>query len=199
VYEYGGDEGGEVASLWMCTKYGGDGEGEAVSSHAREDLSDALHSAHHRPTFCEHRESGRASLRNRRSQSYTCMGVRAIRFSGSILATLASSARPSSSSSAPFKGLYCLHLSASTVYDYIEHTYEMSRVNGATNALSISPSVGYITFLVIVHVLLLFTAYVSIHTHMHMHVVTYITLIFWIKLKHIMSNSLTLLSSKTLL
>jgi hypothetical protein len=77
---------------WSCFpldvyKHGGDGGGEAASSHAREDLSDALHSAHHRPTFCEHRESGRASLHNRRPQSYTCMGVRAIRFSGSILAT----------------------------------------------------------------------------------------------------------------
>jgi hypothetical protein len=59
----------------------------------------------------------------------------------------------------------------STVYDYIEHTHEMSRVNGATDALSIDPSAGYIPFLVIVHVLLLFTAYVSSDTHMYIHVV----------------------------
>jgi hypothetical protein len=57
----------------------------------------------------------------------------------------------------------------------------MSRVNGATDALNIGPSAGYILFLVIVHVLhvlLLFTAYASSHTHMHIHVVTYITLVF---------------------
>jgi hypothetical protein len=89
----------------------------------------------------------------------------------------------SSSSSAPFEGLHCVHLPASTAYNYIEHTHEMSRVNGATDALSIGPSAGYIVFLVIVHVLLLFTAYVSSDTHMHIHVVTYITMIFWIKLK----------------
>jgi hypothetical protein len=40
-----------------------------------------------RPTFCEHRECGRAGLRNRRPQSDTCTGVRAIRFLGSVLAT----------------------------------------------------------------------------------------------------------------
>jgi hypothetical protein len=68
----------------------------------------------------------------------------------------------------------------------------MSRVNGATDDLSISPSVGYIMFLVIMHVLLLFTAYVSSDTHMHIHVVTYITMIFWIKLKLKMPISLTL-------
>jgi hypothetical protein len=71
----------------------------------------------------------------------------------------------------------------STAYDYIEHTHEMSRVNGATNDLSIGPSAGYILFLVTVHVLVLFTSYVSSDTHMHIHVVTYIAVIFWIKLK----------------
>jgi hypothetical protein len=59
----------------------------------------------------------------------------------------------------------------------------MSRVNGATDALSIVPSIGYILFLVIVQVLLLFTAYVSSDTHMHIYVVTYVTLVCWIKLK----------------
>jgi hypothetical protein len=59
----------------------------------------------------------------------------------------------------------------------------MSRVNGATDALSIGPSIGYTLFLVFVHILLLFTAYVSSDTYMHIHVVTYITMIFWIKLK----------------
>jgi hypothetical protein len=45
----------------------------------------------------------------------------------------------------------------------------MSRVNGATDALSIGPPAWYNMFLVIVHVLLLFTAYVSTDTHMHIH------------------------------
>jgi hypothetical protein len=75
-------------------------------------------------------------------------------------------------------GLHYVHLPASTAYEYIKHTHEMSRVNGATDTLSIGPSAGYFQFLVIVHVLLLFTVYVSSDTHMHMHVVTYITVIF---------------------
>jgi hypothetical protein len=59
----------------------------------------------------------------------------------------------------------------------------MSHVNGATDVLSIGPSVGYNLLFVFVHILLLFTAYVSSDTHMHIHIVTYITMIFWIKLK----------------
>ena len=55
---------------------------------------------------------------------------------------------------------------------------DVARVNGATDALSIGPSIGYNLFFVVVHVLLLFTAYVSSDTHMHIHVVTYITMIF---------------------
>jgi hypothetical protein len=81
---------------------------------------------------------------------------------------------------------------ASTAYDYIEHTHEMSRVNGATDALSNGPSVEYTLFLVFVHILLLFTVYVSSDTHMHIHVITYITLVFWIKLKLKMHISLTI-------
>jgi hypothetical protein len=50
-------------------------------------LLDALHSAHSCPTFCDHRESGRAGLRNRHLQSYICTGVQAIRFLGSVLGT----------------------------------------------------------------------------------------------------------------
>jgi hypothetical protein len=50
-------------------------------------------------------------------------------------------------------------------------------MNGATDALSIDPSEGYILFSVIMHILLLFTSYVSNDTHMHIHVVTYITLV----------------------
>jgi hypothetical protein len=88
-------------------------------------------------------------------------------------------------------GLHCVHLPASTAYDYIEHTHEMSRVNGATDVLSIGPSVGYTLFFVFVHVLLLFTSYVSDDTRMHIHVITYIIMVLWIKLKLIMPNSLT--------
>jgi hypothetical protein len=66
----------------------------------------------------------------------------------------------------------------------------MSRVNGATDALSIDPSVGYNMFFVFAHILLLFTAYVSSDTHMHIHIVTYITVIFWTKLKLKMPISL---------
>ena len=68
----------------------------------------------------------------------------------------------------------------------------MSRVNGATNALSVGPSAGYNLFFLFVHILLLFTAYVSSDTHMHIHVITYITVIFWIKLKLKMSISPTI-------
>jgi hypothetical protein len=42
-----------------------------------------------------------------------------------------------------------------------------------------------------VHVSLLFTAYASSYTHMHILVITYIALIFWIKLKLKMPNFLT--------
>jgi hypothetical protein len=67
----------------------------------------------------------------------------------------------------------------------------MSRVNGVTDALSIGPSAGYTLFLIFVHILLLFTAYVTSDTYMHIPVITYITLIFWIKLKLKMPISLT--------
>jgi hypothetical protein len=56
----------------------------------------------------------------------------------------------------------------------------MSRVNGATDALSIGSSTWYNLFFLFVHILLLFTAYVSSNTHMHILVVTYATVIFWI-------------------
>jgi hypothetical protein len=72
----------------------------------------------------------------------------------------------------------------------------MSRVNGATDALSIVPSIGYTLFFIFVHILLLFSAYVSSDTHMHIHVITYITLVFWIKLKLKMTISLTIQKPK---
>jgi hypothetical protein len=68
----------------------------------------------------------------------------------------------------------------------------MSRVNGATDALSIDPFTGYFLFSILVHVSFLFTAYASSDTHMHIHVITYITQFFSIKLKLIMSNFLTI-------
>jgi hypothetical protein len=67
----------------------------------------------------------------------------------------------------------------------------MSRVNGATDALSIGPSTTYNMFLIFVYILLFFTVYMNSDTHMHIHVVTYITVIFWIKLKLKMYISLT--------
>ena len=67
----------------------------------------------------------------------------------------------------------------------------MTRVNGATDALSIGPSAGYFLFYILVHVSFLFTAYVTSGTHMHIHIITYITLVFWIKLKLKMPNFLT--------
>jgi hypothetical protein len=64
-------------------------------------------------------------------------------------------------------------------------------VNGATDALSIGPSAGYFLISILVHVSFMLAAYASSNTHMHIHVTTYITLIFWIKLKMIMHNFLT--------
>jgi hypothetical protein len=54
----------------------------------------------------------------------------------------------------------------------------MSCVNGAIDALSMGPSVGYILFFIFVHYSLLFTAYTSSYTHIHIYVITYITLFF---------------------
>jgi hypothetical protein len=75
------------------------------------------------------------------------------------------------------RGLHCVHLHASTAYDNIGRTHEISPVNGATDTLSISPSAWYIMFLVIVTILLLFTVYVTSHIHIHIPVVKYIKLI----------------------
>ena len=134
-------------------------------------ISRELQTTHSRPIFCEHRESGRAGLRNHRPQRYTCTGVRAIRFLGSVFATarviclsscfvrrLPELTRPGAllpGDRRPFEGLHSVHLPAPTSYGYIEQTHEMSRVNGATGVLSIGPSAGYFLFFVFVHVLLL--------------------------------------------
>jgi hypothetical protein len=95
----------------------------------------------------------------------------------------------------PFEGLHCVHLSASTLYGYIEH--EMSRVNGATDTLSMGPSTGCFLFFVFVHVLLMFAVYASSYTYMHIYVITYITLFFWIKLKLKMPKFLTIDITRT--
>jgi hypothetical protein len=72
-------------------KYGGGG----CSSDYTNSLSQVLHLAYSRPTFCEHRENGRVDLRNPCPQSYTCMGVRVIRFFGAAYSRLlAPSVRP---------------------------------------------------------------------------------------------------------
>jgi hypothetical protein len=67
-------------------------------------------------------------------------------------------------------------------------------------AVSVSGSYNYCYYLfssllVFLHVLLLFTTYVSSDKHIHINVVAYITMILWIKLKVIMHNSLTPLPS----
>jgi hypothetical protein len=46
-----------------------------------------------------------------------------------------------------------------------------------------------------VHVLLLFTDYASSYTHIHIYVITYMTLFFWIKLKLKMPTFLTIQKS----
>jgi hypothetical protein len=66
--------------------------GEAASGHdnsTREHttFSDALRTAHPRPTFCEHRQCGRAGLQNCHPQRDTYTDVRAIRFLRSVLVT----------------------------------------------------------------------------------------------------------------
>jgi hypothetical protein len=66
---------------------GGEAASGLTEQYTRMTFSDTLRTAHPRPTFCEHRECGRACLRNRRPQRDTCTGVRAIRFLGSVLAT----------------------------------------------------------------------------------------------------------------
>jgi hypothetical protein len=100
--------------------------------------------------------------------------VRAIRFLGSILATTlfirstsATSSTFGSLSSTSFEGLHRVHLLASNLYGYIEHTHEVSHVNGAIDALSIGPSACTSCFFVLVHVSFLFMR-VVVHTCTYM-------------------------------
>jgi hypothetical protein len=137
-------------------------------------------------------ESGRAGLRNHRPQRYTCTGVRAIRFLGSVFVT----ARVICLSSCFVRRLPELTRPAAllpgdrsrdcTAYIFL-HRLRTATSNKHTRCLS----AGYTLFFVFVHVSLLFTAYASSYTHMHIHVITYIALIFWIKLKLKMPNFLT--------
>jgi hypothetical protein len=125
---------------------------EEVVLPVRLNLSDALQTTHPCSTFCEHRESGRADIRNRCLQRYTCTGVWAIMFLGRVLATarfICSTSVASStfgSSSTSFVVLHCVHLPVSNLYGYIEHTHEMFRVNGANDASSV-PSQGTFRYL----------------------------------------------------
>jgi hypothetical protein len=118
--------------------------GEAASGHdnsTREHtiFSDTLRTTHPRPTFCEHRQCERAGLRNRHPQRDTCMGVWAIRFLGSLLAT-ARFVHSSSANQVPRRrrrsrnctAYICLRRLRTTTSNI--HT-RMSRVNGATDAL----------------------------------------------------------------
>jgi hypothetical protein len=85
-----------------------------------------------------------------------------------------------------------LHTHACIDFVRLHRTYTRDvSCDRATDALSIGLSAEYILFFIFVHGLLLFTAYASSDTHMHTHVITYITLVFWIKLKLIMPNFLT--------
>jgi hypothetical protein len=135
-------------------------------------FSDALRTTHPRPTFCEHREWESRPPKSPSAERHLhgCAGDQVFGDRTHDCSLRPPDQRWSSSSSlAPFEGLHCVHLPASTAYDYIEHTHEMSRVNGATDAFSIGPSVGYNLFFVFVHILPLFTAYVSSDTYMLSH------------------------------
>jgi hypothetical protein len=73
-----------LSVVFLLTAYK-NGEGRALLEG--QHLSHELQTTHSRPIFCEHRESGRAGLRNRRPQRYTCTGVWVIRFLGSVFVT----------------------------------------------------------------------------------------------------------------
>jgi hypothetical protein len=123
-----------------------------TEQYTRTNILRRVASAHPRPTFCEHREWESRPPKSPSAERHLhgCAGDQVF---GER--TRDCSPRPldqhlsSSSSPAPFEGLHCVHLPVSTAYDYIEHTHEMSRGNGATDALSMGPSAGYILFLVI--------------------------------------------------
>jgi hypothetical protein len=169
-------------------------EGGGRSSSYMNRHSDALHLAHSYPTFCKHRESGKEGLRNRCPQRYTCTMCVRSRFWGAYSRLLASSARLALILFFVVDVVWETALRTPAYIDFVRlyrtYTRDVS-CDRATDALSIGLSAGYILFFVSVHVLLLFTAYASSDIHMHTHVIIYITLVFWIKLKLIMPNFLT--------
>ena len=129
-----------------------------------------------RLTFCEHREWESRPPKSPSAERHLhgCAGDQVF---GER--TRACSLRPldqhwsSSSSPAPFEGLHCVHLPASTTYDYIEHTHEMASVNGATEPWASVPPQGTICslYLCIFYCCLLLTwvvihicTYISSHT-----------------------------------
>jgi hypothetical protein len=75
-----------LASLCACI-YTSRGGCFWVDSTVRTYSLRRVAQSHSRPTFCEHRQCGRAGLQNRRPLKDTCTGVPAIRFLGSVLAT----------------------------------------------------------------------------------------------------------------
>jgi hypothetical protein len=137
--------------------------------------------------------------------------VQAIRFLGSVFTT----ARfflviadvffflESSTSWWTFKGLHCVHLSAPTVVRDFEQL-TMSGT-GATGALSIGPSAGYISILKLVKFNLIFvmTSLLFMNTfvanlssskitNVHIFVITNLLLFFWISFNIKMSKFLTI-------
>jgi hypothetical protein len=133
------------------------------------------------------RDSGREGLRNRRPQRYACTGMQTIMFLESVLATARFIHSISNASSisdvrliATVRGTtrrtsscidyvrlhrtYIRDVSCEWSHWYLEHR-SLRRV------------------LSVLHTYTCFTAYTSSDTHMHIHVITYITLFFWIKWK----------------
>jgi hypothetical protein len=105
-------------------------------------------------------------------------------FWGAYSRLLASSARPALIKFLVVGTVWgtALRTSARINCVWLHRTYTRD-VSYEWSVLSIGPSAGYIIFLVIVYVLLLFTTYMSSDTHMYIHIVTYVSLVFWIKLK----------------
>jgi hypothetical protein len=153
------------------------GVGEVASSYNTVNSLRRVAHIHSRPTFCEHRECGRAGLRNRRPQSYTCTGVRAIKFLWSVLTT-ARFVRSTNADQVPRRrrrlrdctAYICLHRLRTTTSNIhtrclvwmVPLSLEHRSLHRVHSVLSIC---AYFT-------------YVSSDTHMHIHVVTYITIIF---------------------
>ena len=101
----------------------------------------------------------------------------------------------------PFVGLHCEHLPASTVVHDFEQRTMSTSANGASDALGMGPSTGYILISVItVLAAIVFVCMSSLHAvvfireiHMHVYAITnLLMLFFWIKLIMKMSKFLTI-------